>query len=493
VYNHHWEPSAEQLLPYDSYQPGSMRQYVYFTSRVAVVANNGTLKQRFYEGHASKIACMTVHPSRKSIATGECVESPQIHVWNVLYCTPEAVIQTHHGAGIVNLAFSRCGDLLVSVGVDKYFSLQVTDWKNEEIVAFRNTSPNPIVDVVVNPYDKYEFATCGHHLVQIWTVSGNAIVLKENVYVTVGDKNELPYITCLRYMYYLLQDDVQCDLVVGTNLGSLGLVSHGKYILTVNVAHKKMVTCIKVTDVFRNRVAIITAGEDEVVKIWDSSFDLISELKLREIDIGIEIVSNVNYFNYQKVLSVQSLDIYGLDQSTEGHSMEDQDPVNFQNRKPLMLLGLRNGDIIEVDLECEYDNEPQEDYSEEDNEAPSKDIELAKVNFNARLLLRNHSMQSSGDKFDLIEHNKQKKLHIAVHPKETLMATIGSDKNLCFWDTYEHRIVEKKELQTQPTCLKWSNDSEGTFLVVGFITGVLDIYQLTEVKTVYDKSANSSN
>lgn len=172
--------------------------------------------------------------------------------------------------------------------------------------------------------------------------------------------------------------------------------------------------------------------------------------------------------------------------------MEENDAVNFEHRKPLMLLGLRNGDIIEVDLECEYENEPQDEYSDDDHEGPSQDIELVKVQFHCRLLLRNHSMQSSGEKFDLIDHNRQKKLHIAVHPKETLMATIGSDKNLCFWDTYEHRIVEKKELQTQPTCLKWSNDSEGTFLVVGFITGVLDIYQLTEVKTVYDKSANSS-
>lgn len=172
--------------------------------------------------------------------------------------------------------------------------------------------------------------------------------------------------------------------------------------------------------------------------------------------------------------------------------MEEHDGVNFEKRKPLMLLGLRNGDIVEVDLECEYENEPQEEYSDDEHEAPSGDIELVKVQFYPRLLLRNHSMQSTGEKFDLIEHNKQKKLQIAVHPKETLMATIGSDKSLCFWDTYEHRIVEKKELQTQPTFLKWSNDSEGTFLVVGFITGVLDIYQLTEVKAVYDKSAEYS-
>jgi WD40 repeat protein len=306
VYNHHWEPSTEQLLPYDTYQIGSMRQYVYFVSRIAVVANNGTLKQRFYEGHNSKISCMAIHPSRKSVATGECIESPQIHVWSVLYCTPEAVIQTNHGAGIVNMAFSRCGDLLVSVGVDKYFSLQVTDWKNEEIIAFRNTSPHPIVDVVVNPYDKYEFATCGNHLVQIWTVSGNSIILKENVYVTIGDKNELPYITCIRYLYYLLQDEIQCDVVVGTNLGSLGLVSRGKYILTQNVAHKKMVTCVKVTDAFRNRVAIVTAGEDELVRIWDSAFELISELRLREIDIGIEIVSNVSRLHSESSLRAES-------------------------------------------------------------------------------------------------------------------------------------------------------------------------------------------
>ena len=263
-------------------------------SRIAVVRDFGVLDQKFYEGHSNKISCMAIHPSRKIVATGEGADSPQIHVWSVLTRAPKAIIQTNHGAGIINMAFSRCGSLLVSIGVDKYLSLQVTDWRSEEIVAFRNTSPSYIVDVVVNPYNKYEFATCGNHLVQIWSVNGNSIILKENVYITIGDKNELPYITCIKYMHYMLQGEVQTDIIVGTNLGDLGLISKGKYIVTKNIAHKKMINCIKVTDVLRNNVMIITAGEDETVKFWDSSFELKGELDLRTCNVRDRIVTNVN-------------------------------------------------------------------------------------------------------------------------------------------------------------------------------------------------------
>ena len=299
-----WEPEKLGLYSYDqitSTSPNN-KNFVYFVSRVAVVAHSGTKRQRFYEGHSNKISCMAVHPSKQMVATGECAESPQIHVWRADedVCSPEAVVRTNHGTGIVNLAFSHCGELLVSVGIDKYFSLQVTDWGLEEVVAFRNTSPGPITDLVVNPYDKYEFATCGNHIVQVWGVQGKTIVLKENVHVTIGVKNELPYITCVKYIYYMLQGEVQTDIVVGTNQGDLGLVCKGKYLVARETAHKKMINCIRITDVFRKvvmvstqQLIIITAGEDEFIKFFDSSFQIKHELNLRAYEMNKMIQGKV--------------------------------------------------------------------------------------------------------------------------------------------------------------------------------------------------------
>jgi hypothetical protein len=39
------------------------------------------------------------------------------------------------------------------------------------------------------------------------------------------------FITCLSYIAYLLEEQVESDIVVGNNLGDLALVTSGKYIV----------------------------------------------------------------------------------------------------------------------------------------------------------------------------------------------------------------------------------------------------------------------
>lgn len=215
-----------------------------------VISDSLKLDQKFYEGHRNKISCMKVHPNRSVVATGETAENPSIHIWNIRDCLPMHIIQTDHGAGIINLAFSSDGSFMISLGMDKYFSIQVTDWKMEEKIAFRNSSQNPLIDIVVNPTNKYEFATCGFHKVQIWQIVGKSLLVKENIDINEGDKNELPYISAITYSFYNLGNKVHTDIIVGTNFGDLGLVSKGKYTVLRKTAHKKMINCLKITDVF---------------------------------------------------------------------------------------------------------------------------------------------------------------------------------------------------------------------------------------------------
>lgn len=184
------------------------------------------------------------------MATGETSSRPQIHIWSVRDCSPLKVIKTDHGAGIINLAFSRDGSLLISLGMDSFFSIQVTNWKTEEKIAFKNSSPNPLLDVVVNPYNKHEFAVCGFHSVQIWSIEGKSLAVKDSIEVNEGDKNTLPYITAIDYCFYRLGNSVESDLILGTNFGDLGLISRGEYTRVHKTAHKKMINCVKVSDIF---------------------------------------------------------------------------------------------------------------------------------------------------------------------------------------------------------------------------------------------------
>jgi hypothetical protein len=122
----------------------------------------------------------------------------------------------------------------------------------EEKIAFRNSSQSPLIDVVVNPYDKYEFATCGFHKVQIWRIVGKTLLVKENIDINQGDKNQLPYITAISYSFYNMQNKIHNDLIIGSNFGDLGLVTRGNYIPVRKTAHKKMINCLLVTDVVKD-------------------------------------------------------------------------------------------------------------------------------------------------------------------------------------------------------------------------------------------------
>ena len=50
-----------------------------------------------------------------------------------------------------------------------------------------------------------------------------------------------------------------------------------------------MINCIKVSDIFTEKIIVITASEDEHVKIWDTSMNLLSEFNIRKIGFFDEI------------------------------------------------------------------------------------------------------------------------------------------------------------------------------------------------------------
>jgi WD40 repeat protein len=74
-----------------------------------------------------------------------------------------------HVNGVVNMAFSFDGLYLISVGlVGRCYNLQVANWRQGEVISEVQASPEPILDVIVNPYNRETFATCGKNRIQIW-------------------------------------------------------------------------------------------------------------------------------------------------------------------------------------------------------------------------------------------------------------------------------------------------------------------------------------
>jgi len=50
------------------------------------------------------------------------------------------------------------------------------------------------------------------------------------------------------------------------------------------LAHQhRMINCLKVVDILDQKVIVVTAGEDEYIRVWDSRFELIKSIYLKKI------------------------------------------------------------------------------------------------------------------------------------------------------------------------------------------------------------------
>jgi hypothetical protein len=130
-------------------------------------------QQTFYQGHKLKISAIAKHPFLRIVATGEVNISPFIHVWDAQTMETLVVLQTSHKGGVLHLVFSNDGQKLVSIGMDRTFSLQVFIWNQNRSVAYRNTGYYPIFGIKFNPFDDGNFITCGYQHLAEWRIAGS--------------------------------------------------------------------------------------------------------------------------------------------------------------------------------------------------------------------------------------------------------------------------------------------------------------------------------
>lgn len=109
-------------------------------------------------------------------------------------------------------------------------------------------STEPILDVIVHPYNREKFSTCGKNRIQAWRLSDRTLFVDENVELKATDSIQSTYITALSYIYYLPGDQIVTDLIIGNSRGDIGLVTCNKFIMLKEEAHRGMINNIKITD-----------------------------------------------------------------------------------------------------------------------------------------------------------------------------------------------------------------------------------------------------
>lgn len=153
--------------------------------------------QKFYQGHKVKISAIAKHPVLRVVATAEVNVTPFIHVWDAQSMETLVVMLTAHKGGVLHLVFSTDGTKIVSIGMDRTFSLQIFNWKQGRSIAYRNTGYFPIFGIKFNPYDDTNFITCGYQHLCEWRIQGSQLTAIKfiNVFGTPGQLPEDQQIT----------------------------------------------------------------------------------------------------------------------------------------------------------------------------------------------------------------------------------------------------------------------------------------------------------
>lgn len=107
-----------------------------------------------------------------------------------------------------------------------------------------------------------------------------------------------------------------------------------------------MINCLKITELFQDKVLIITCGEDEFVKIWDTKFNLIKDICVRK-------TGHFNDTPLVRNLSAQSLDIFCCKYPKKAENESVMGDRDTDVVYPIILIGTRNGDILEASFTLE--------------------------------------------------------------------------------------------------------------------------------------------
>lgn len=167
----------------------------------------------------------------------------------------------------------------------------------------------------LDPLNSNKFVVSGRSRVEFWEFKGNS--LQRAQIVEIEDSQYRADITCMAYLCYHCEGRPKQDIVIGTSIGSIGVISGNKLYLIDGAFHMKMVNCIRVAYI-ENSLVILTAGMDDLIKIFDQQFRQLLTINVRKEERKTNTA-----------LAVQSLDLF-----TCGDS-------NY------LLFGSRCGEIVE--------------------------------------------------------------------------------------------------------------------------------------------------
>ena len=265
-------------------------EMVYFLAAVVVLYNVEEQNQRHYLGHTQDIKCMSVHPNKLLIATGQAagMDRPHIRVWN------SVSLQTMHilGAGdfersLCCLSFSKAdgGNLLVAVDEGEH-CISVWDWQRGDRghkITETKCSTETVVAAEFHPLEGRTIVVVGKGFVNFWQLDPTTLTLSRKT--GIFDQRDKPkYVTCLAFSY-------TGDVITGDSNGNVFIWGRG-YNAVTKVMRKIHDGPIFSICVLKDGSIITGGGKDSRIVKFDTMYRKVGvEAHLPEHLGSIRIIS----------------------------------------------------------------------------------------------------------------------------------------------------------------------------------------------------------
>lgn len=231
-------------------------EIVYHVAAVGIVYKKETHSQRFYLGHDDDILCLTLHPIKDLVASGQVGRDAAIHIWDAEKLEAVSILKGQHERGVCALDFSADGKKLGSVGLDENHCIVIWDWRRGEKLATTRAHKDKIFELRWDSNHVDKLVTVGVRHLKFWTQAGGGLTGKRG---TFGDKAKADTMLCITY------PKTPGVCVSGGSTGFVYIWNNENLKGTVQ-AHQGPVFAIHALE-----KGYVSGGKDGTVCLWDES------------------------------------------------------------------------------------------------------------------------------------------------------------------------------------------------------------------------------
>ncbi|KAM9406819.1 echinoderm microtubule-associated protein-like 3 isoform 2-T2 [Salvelinus alpinus] len=185
----------------------SSGEAVYFIACVVVLYHINNRTQRHYRKHTDCVRCLTIHPDKVRVASGQTAGvdkdgkplQPYVHIWDssTLITLQQIGLGTfERGVGSVAFSFADAGAFLCVIDDSNEHMLSVWDCaKGTKHTEVKSTN-EAVFAVEFNPSDSTNIITCGKSHIYFWTLSAGSLTKKQGIF---GKYKKPKFIQCFLF------------------------------------------------------------------------------------------------------------------------------------------------------------------------------------------------------------------------------------------------------------------------------------------------------